>query len=260
MGAQSQSPRSGGGGQNHERPTDARSGPRGRPSIQRGQEAAPATSWQAAASWLDDRDGADGAPDVGVDLVNLGFIGAALRRGKRWWSAWPSSVCSRCGRMGCAAARPQASTTLLLDVGPEGQPGTAILNDQVVAHSRGVARTALEMLGLQEDIEAFQATYHASVVTDRVLLITVNAPSDEKRCDGRMRSPPPSLRSEPAGLKKQRGCSSPPWTMSLFKVSKSRGDHAISVERPGTGHRCLKRLSSTVCAQRERVPRASWSR
>jgi capsular polysaccharide biosynthesis protein len=78
------------------------------------------------------------------------------------------------------ATRPptyDASTTLLLTVGPEGQPGTAILNDQAVAQSRGVAAIALQKLKSQESVDSFQSTYKTAVVTDRVLRITVSAPS-----------------------------------------------------------------------------------
>jgi capsular polysaccharide biosynthesis protein len=65
-------------------------------------------------------------------------------------------------------------------VGPEGQPGTAILNDQAVAQSRGVAGIALQKLKSQESIDSFQSTYKAAVVTDRVLRITVSAPSSSE--------------------------------------------------------------------------------
>ena len=71
----------------------------------------------------------------------------------------------------------EASTTLLLTVGPEGQPGTAILNDQAIAQSRGVAAIALRELKLPGSIDSLLATYKSTVVTDRVLRITVRAPS-----------------------------------------------------------------------------------
>jgi capsular polysaccharide biosynthesis protein len=70
---------------------------------------------------------------------------------------------------------PQASTTLLLNVGPESQPGTAILNDQTIAQSRAVADQAKQALKLQETTDSFQSTYSATVLTDRVLSIDATA-------------------------------------------------------------------------------------
>jgi capsular polysaccharide biosynthesis protein len=71
----------------------------------------------------------------------------------------------------------QASTTLLLTVGAEAQPGTAIANDQAVVQSRAIAGLALRKLGLREDVESFLGSYAATPLTDRVMVITVNAPS-----------------------------------------------------------------------------------
>ncbi|HEU5044838.1 MAG TPA: hypothetical protein VFT75_11975 [Nocardioidaceae bacterium] len=121
---------------------------------------------------------ADVPADVDGDLVSLRFIGEALRRGRR--------VCAGLALVGLLLGAavwvthppvPEASTTLLLDVGPEGQPGTAILNDQVMAESRGVAADALRALGLAQSIEDLESTYTADVVTDRVLRLTVSAPT-----------------------------------------------------------------------------------
>jgi hypothetical protein len=74
----------------------------------------------------------------------------------------------------------QASTTLYLTVGPEAQPGTAILEDQTIAQSRSVAGLAVHKLGLRQSVNSFLGSYTATVVTDRVLSITVNAPSSRE--------------------------------------------------------------------------------
>jgi len=75
---------------------------------------------------------------------------------------------------------PEASTTLLLNVGSEGQAGTAILNDQVMAQSRGVAQLAVHTLGLREPVDSLLTTYKAAVLTDQVLRITASAPSSSQ--------------------------------------------------------------------------------
>jgi capsular polysaccharide biosynthesis protein len=132
-----------------------------------------------APTWFDDDSGAaDRSADIGTDLVNLGFIRAALRRSKRLWAGL--AVVGLLLGVALWATRPatsEASTTLLLTVGPEGQPGTAILNEQAVAQSRGVAGIALGKLGLRQSVDSFLATYKTVVVTDRVLRVTVSAPS-----------------------------------------------------------------------------------
>jgi capsular polysaccharide biosynthesis protein len=124
---------------------------------------------------------ADRSADIGTDLVNLGFIRAALRRSKRLWAGL--AVLGLLLGIAMWATRPhtsEASTTLLLTVGPEGQPGTAILNDQTVAQSRGVAGIAVRKLGSQQSADGLLATYKTTVVTDRVLRITASAPSSSQ--------------------------------------------------------------------------------
>jgi capsular polysaccharide biosynthesis protein len=71
----------------------------------------------------------------------------------------------------------QASTALFLTVGPEAAAGTAIQNDQALAQSRSVAALALRNLGLQEDPSSFVSSITAAALSDRVLQITVSAPS-----------------------------------------------------------------------------------
>lgn len=131
--------------------------------------------------WFDGDDGAERSADSATGLVSLGFFRAALRRSKRLWAGL--AVLGLLLGMALWVMRPptpEASTTLILTVGPEGQPGTAILNDQAVAQSRGVARIALRELGLRQSIDSLLATYKTAVVTDRILRITVSAPSSSQ--------------------------------------------------------------------------------
>ena len=107
----------------------------------------------------------------------------------RAWSAWDSSG-QPCGAV-CGSGAPsavaglligarfvrwrcrllyQASTSLLLTVGPEATPGTAILDDQAIAQSRAVAELALHKLGLQQSVAAASSgRTRPPLVTDRVL-------------------------------------------------------------------------------------------
>ena len=124
---------------------------------------------------------ADDAPeDFSPSLVSLGFIKAAVRRNRRL-----VVVTAAAGfLLGAAAfvASPhaaQATTRLILTVGPESVPGTAIADDQAVAQSRAVAGLVVRKLGLPQSAESFLGSYSATPVTDRVLQLTVNAPSGD---------------------------------------------------------------------------------
>jgi capsular polysaccharide biosynthesis protein len=134
-------------------------------------------------SWADnDFTSADDAPaDFSPSLVSLGFIKAAIRRNLRI-----VLVMAAVGfLLGAAAyvATPhpaQASTTLLLTVGPEPVPGTAIQDDQAIAQSRAVAGLVVRKLGLPQSPTSFLGSYTATPVTDRVLQLTVSAPSGDE--------------------------------------------------------------------------------
>ncbi|MGE5292925.1 MAG: hypothetical protein ACM3ML_38210 [Micromonosporaceae bacterium] len=122
--------------------------------------------------------GEDGSADFAPSLVSLGYIRAALRRSARFWRGM--AVIGLLAGAGLYLAMPpthQASTTLLLTVGPETQPGTAILDDQTIAQSRGVASLAIHKLGLRQSVSSFLGSYTATPQTDRVLNITATAPS-----------------------------------------------------------------------------------
>jgi capsular polysaccharide biosynthesis protein len=121
------------------------------------------------------------AADFATDLVSLGFITAALRRSVRFWCA--TAVVGLLVGLGLSAAAVptyQASTSLLLSP-PSGQaPADSILTDAAVAQSRTVAGLAMHKLGLRQSVSLFLGTYTVTVVTDRVLLITVSAPSSNE--------------------------------------------------------------------------------
>lgn len=131
--------------------------------------------------WLwppDDTDVEEQPADAGAGLASLGFISGAVRRNVRFWGA--TAVIGLLISSAMFLRSPptyQATTTLLLTNGPEAAPGTAILDDQSIAQSRSVAAIALQKLGLQESLGTFMGSYAATVVTDRVLLITVTASS-----------------------------------------------------------------------------------
>ena len=111
-------------------------------------------------------------------LVSLGFIRAAIRRTALFWCVL--AVVGLVIGIGVNVKYPaayKASTSVLITYGPNDNPTGAVLDNQAIAQSRSVAELAIRKLGLQESVASFSATTTVAVVTDRVLLITVSAPS-----------------------------------------------------------------------------------
>jgi capsular polysaccharide biosynthesis protein len=116
--------------------------------------------------------------DFNVGLVSWRFISSAIRRAARFWGALAVTGLLIGVAVDVALPPPhQASTSLLLTNGPEAALGAAIVDEQAVVQSRTVAGLALHKLGLQQSVDSFLKSYTATVLTDRVLLITVSAPS-----------------------------------------------------------------------------------
>jgi capsular polysaccharide biosynthesis protein len=120
----------------------------------------------------------DDAVDFNAGLASLGFIRAAVRRSARFWGA--VAVAGMLLGSAVYVTTPhavQASTTLLLTVGPEAVAGTAIQDDVAIAQSRAVAGLVVDKLKLPQSPSSFLSMYTATPVTDRVMLITASAPS-----------------------------------------------------------------------------------
>jgi len=157
--------------------------------------AAPADSWPDKADvstgqdddlperlWaFDDLDDVADPPaaEASGGLVSLGFVGAALRRGRRLWLT--TAVVGLLIGLGIVVKFPpsfQASTTVLLANNPFENAAFAALDDQAIVQSRTIAGVALKKVGLPESgAGSFTADYTATVVTNRVLLIIVKATS-----------------------------------------------------------------------------------
>ena len=111
-------------------------------------------------------------------LVSLGFIRAAIRRTALFWCAL--GVVGLVVGIGINKEKPaayKASTSVLITYGPERQPHQRGARQPGHHVGRMVAGLALRKLGLQEGASSFAAATTVSVITDRVLLITVSAPS-----------------------------------------------------------------------------------
>ena len=128
---------------------------------------------------FDDFNAAEDRPAaLAPGLVSLGFIRAAIRRTALFWCAL--GVVGLVVGIGINKKDPaayKASTSVLITYGPSDNPTSAVLDNQAIAESRSVAELALRKLGLQESVASFAAGTTVAVVTDRVILITVSAPS-----------------------------------------------------------------------------------
>jgi capsular polysaccharide biosynthesis protein len=118
------------------------------------------------------------ADEVTGELVSLGLIRAAVWRTRWIWCA-TGVIGLLIGLAGFKELPPsyQASTTILLANNPFEQAGDAVLDDQAIMQSRTVAGAALRKLGIHEDPGTFAGHYTTTVLTNRLLSVTVKATS-----------------------------------------------------------------------------------
>ena len=127
----------------------------------------------------------DRPADFATGLVSLGFIKAAIRRGRRLWCTTAIlGFLIGCGLYVATPPTYQASTSVLLTYGPYEDISTAAPDQQAMAQSRTVAGLAVRDLRLRESASSFLADYTVAVVSDRVLLITFSAPSSSAAVTG----------------------------------------------------------------------------
>ena len=115
---------------------------------------------------------------LAAGLISLGFIKAAIRRNAWFWCAL--AVVGLLVGVSIQIKDPpayKASTSVLITYAPGDNPTNAVLDEQAIAQSRSVAELAMQKLGLGESIGSFTAATTVAVITDRVLQVTVSAPS-----------------------------------------------------------------------------------
>jgi capsular polysaccharide biosynthesis protein len=116
--------------------------------------------------------------DYAAGLASLGFIGAAIRRTRRFWCAFAIAglVCGF-GSFVLSPPAYQATTTILLTHNLNENPVDAMQTDMALAHSGTVAQRTIQKLGLHDSVGNLLATYTVLNLTDRVLQISVSATS-----------------------------------------------------------------------------------
>ena len=126
----------------------------------------------ASDSFTTDEDGSTGG------LVSLAFLTTALKRRKQVWCAL--AVLGLVIGAGLYVDKPalyQASTTILLNDGPDADPSSAITTDAALAQSTAVGSAVVSKLGLPGSVSNFLGSYVVSSVGDQVLVITASAPT-----------------------------------------------------------------------------------
>ena len=131
----------------------------------------------------DDVTAAEELPAAGfpAGLTSLSFIGAALRRRARLWCA--TAAAGLLIGLGLTLVIPpayQASTSILLTHNVGEDPTQAMQTDVALSQSHTVAERAMHKLGVRESAGSFLAAYTVTPVTNRVLLVTVSAPSSNE--------------------------------------------------------------------------------
>jgi capsular polysaccharide biosynthesis protein len=121
------------------------------------------------------------AADLTAELASLRFLGTALRR--RAWVWCAAALAGTMIGLGLLAVVPPAylaSASVLLTNDPNDDPGNATQTNLILAQTRAVAQGALQRLGLRQSVSSFQASYTVTTVTDRIVRITVSAPSSSQ--------------------------------------------------------------------------------
>jgi capsular polysaccharide biosynthesis protein len=124
------------------------------------------------------------AYNVAGAFASLGFIGASIRRTRRFWLTMAAvGVIVGGALFAYFPVSYAASTTILLKNNP-GEDAVSAMQTQInMAQSQTVAANTVKALHLTQSVSSFRAAYVAALVTDQVLSITVTAPTAQGAVD-----------------------------------------------------------------------------
>jgi capsular polysaccharide biosynthesis protein len=115
--------------------------------------------------------------EYSTGLPGLRLVRAALRRSVWLWAT--TAAIGLIIGVGLYVKHPayQATTSIVLVPNPAEVPTDAILTDIALAQSQAVAGRAVQKLGLRQSAGSFLSSYKVIPLTDRVIQITLTAPS-----------------------------------------------------------------------------------
>ena len=120
----------------------------------------------------------DWPADAATGLVSLAFLKAVIRRSARFCCIMAViGFIIGCGIYVMSPAPYKATTSLLLTYSPYESGQTAPADNQAMVQTRTVASLAMKKLGLNQDVGSFLSAYTTTAVSNRIFLITFNAPS-----------------------------------------------------------------------------------
>jgi len=122
--------------------------------------------------------------NVAGAFTSLGFIGAVIRRSRRFWLAL--AAIGLVAGFAVYLKYPvsyQATASVLIKNNPGEDAVSAMQTQQQLLESQSVAASTLKSLGLTQSVSSFQAAYTVTVLTDEVISITLNAPTADGAVD-----------------------------------------------------------------------------
>lgn len=112
--------------------------------------------------------GAPAAPALESALVNLGFLGSAIRRGKKIWLTMAIlGLLIGCGLFASVHLSYSASVSILMSEDPQGEIG-GVSTEPLLAKNLKVATAAVKALGLPLTPEAFLGMYSVTVINQSI--------------------------------------------------------------------------------------------
>jgi capsular polysaccharide biosynthesis protein len=123
--------------------------------------------------------------NIAGTFVSLGYIGAAIRRSRRFWLLW--AAIGLVAGLAVYVKYPvsyQATVSVLIKNNPAEDVVSAMQTQQQLVQSESVAASTVKSLGLTQSVSSFQAAYTTTVVTDEVLSITLTAPTTAGAVNG----------------------------------------------------------------------------
>jgi capsular polysaccharide biosynthesis protein len=123
--------------------------------------------------------------NIAGSFASLGFVGAAIRRSRRFWLAW--AVVGLVAGLAVYVKYPvsyQATISVLIKNDPTEDAVSAMQTQQQLVQSESVAASTVKSLGLPQSVSSFQDAYTTKAVTDEVLSVTLTAPTGAGAVNG----------------------------------------------------------------------------
>ena len=181
-------------------------------------------------------------------LSTVPYLSQAIRRRARVWCA--AGLIGLVLGLAAFSVRPpahKASISVIITDGANANPMDAIFTEMALVQSRAVAAPVMQRLGLHESVTKFLSSYAVSQVTDRVIGITVSAPSSSEAVQ-RASAIATEFLSYQASLlrtQQQRVVSSIDQQIDGLNQQVATLDEQIAADQPPTGRSAARHAAAT---------------